>query len=136
MRGRALMLAVTSGLLLTLVWSGSAIAHVTKFETTLTIKKAPSGAVDPGDEVLVFGKVKPAKCQDGQKISLFKVTPGSDNKIGTDKIDADGEYSFSLHPRSDMHVYAKVPKKVVVSSYQHSHTCKADKSDTIAINVS
>ena len=135
MRGRLRVLALACGLVLALVPLGSASAHVAKFDTTLTIEKTPSGPVSSGDAVLVHGKLKPSKCDDGQKVTLFKVRSGSDKKLGSDRIDSDGEYSFALRPQSDMNVYTKVAKKVILSNYEHTHTCTKDRSNTISIAV-
>jgi hypothetical protein len=136
MRGRARAVALICGLVLALVPLGSASAHTETFDTTLSIDKTPNGPVDPGDSVIVHGRLKPKKCRDGQKVTLFKVRSGEDKKIDSDNLDGDGEYGFAIRPRSDMRVYAKVAKKVILSNYEHTHTCAKDRSPTISINVS
>lgn len=135
MRGRWKVFALVTGVVLVLMPLQPASAHVTTFESTLTIGKTPIGPVDPGDTVVVHGKLKPPKCRDGQKVTLFKVRPGADKKLGSTHLDADGEYGFAIRPRSDMRVYTKVVKAVVVSNYEHTHTCSKDRSSKVTINV-
>jgi hypothetical protein len=134
-RGKAHVVALISALVLALVPMGTASAHTATFPTTLTIDKLPSGAVSAGEKVLVFGRLKPKKCRNQQAVTLWEKESGPDHKLGTDHLDKDGEYSFKLHPDSDIRVYAKVVRSVLVSNYQHSHTCAKDRSDTIGISV-
>lgn len=135
---KALLVAVVSGLIASTVFIGPSSAHVTRIETTLTIHRLPSGRVDSGDRVLVSGKVKPNQCALGQKVTLFENSAGfgEDEVLGTDRVDGDGEYGIRFRPRSDMNVYTKVRPAVIVSNYQHSHTCSRDRSPQIHIEVS
>ena len=128
-------MAAVSGLLVSTLFVGSSSAHVRKIDTTLTIKSSPNGPVDPGDKVLVFGKIKPNKCRLGQSVTVYEAGPGSDPALGSDNLDGDGEYSVTLHPNSTLRVYAKVGSAVIVSDYEHTHKCKGDRSPKIKINV-
>jgi hypothetical protein len=132
---KLLALTIASCLFGSVVLVGIASAHVTETDTNLSIKRSPGGQVSPGEEVIVFGKLKPPKCRLGQKVKVFEVQPGDDALLGSDNLDADGEYGIAITPTSDMKVYAKVKKAFIVNDYEHTHKCKKDKSPTIKINV-
>lgn len=135
---KALSLAVVSGLAVSLLFTGTSSAHVTRIDTTLTIHRSPSGPVGSGDRVLVFGKLKPSRCRLGQTVMLFEAGAGfgEDEVLGTDGLDGDGEYGIRFRPRSDVNVYTKVKPAVIVSNYEHTHTCRGDRSPQIHIEVS
>lgn len=113
---------------------GGATAHT--FKTgSLHISKAPAGAVDPGQKVLVLGEVRPGKCQDaGHEVTLYSKQPGPDPALGTDNTDGQGEFKFVLHPTEDHRVYARWDG-FTEGGYGHSHKCVADKSNKVPINV-
>ena len=129
------MLALVISVVVSLLTIGTASAHTTTIDTRLSIDKTPNGAIGPNDRVVISGRLGPARCRDGQQVTLFQRQPGRDDALGTDSLDNDGEYSFSLTPNSDMRVYAKVQRAVIRSDYQHSHVCSRGRSDTIQINV-
>ena len=134
MKRGALIVALVSGVLLTSVLVGVASAADVEKATTLTIGRSPSGQVDPGDRVLVFGRLRPNACAEDQTIRLFEVVPGPNNLLKTDTTDADGEYRFRLRPDDDMIVLAKF-RGSVDSTYGDSLTCLKSKSDRLHINV-
>lgn len=119
-----------------LLLASSAGAHVSTAPTTLTIKKAPQQPVDPGDKVIVFGKLKSpdASCRPGKEIDLFRKKPGTDRLLATDRTDAEGEYRFRVRPNRTIKVYTRFDGSVD-STYGHSHTCTGDRSRTIKIKV-
>jgi hypothetical protein len=127
------VLSVILGLMLT---ATSAQAHVFTAGTTLTAKKAPGPPTDPGDKVLIFGKLKSAQadCRAGETVALFKKKRGPDRRLGTDVTDSEGEYRFKLRPNRSMRVYTRFAGSVD-SSYGHSHTCQGSTSDTVRVRV-
>jgi hypothetical protein len=128
------LVALATGLLLVSMLVGTSSAHTVSRATSLSIDKIPSGATDPGDKVLIVGRLRPNKCEAGQKIKLKQVQPGKDPVLGSDKTDGDGEYSIRINPKSDMKVYTFFGGSVD-TSYGHSHTCEKSKSDRILVNV-
>jgi hypothetical protein len=115
--------------------TGIALAHTSSASPDLTIGHSPGGAVDPGDKVVVFGAVRgKALCKQRVQVTLFRVEPGRNARLGTDRTDNDGEYRFVLHPQSDQTVYTKIGK-LVETSYGHSHTCRKARSENESINV-
>jgi hypothetical protein len=111
-------------------------AHVANIGTSLGIGKAPSGATNPGQKVIIFGRLKAAEqdCKEGQTVRLFRRRPGPDRQIGKDVTDADGEYGFVKRPGRDRRVYTRF-EGAVETSYGHSHTCLASRSRNLFINV-
>jgi hypothetical protein len=134
MKRATLLVALVSGVVLTSVLAGSAIAVVGEKETTLTIAKAPSGKTDPGDKVLIFGRLKPTACQALQTIKLIQVLEDGNQKLKTGKTASDGEYSFKLKPKETIKVFTKFPGSVD-STYEGSLTCLKSKSDKIKLKV-
>jgi hypothetical protein len=70
-------------------------------------------------------------CERARTVFLFKVQPGTDRLIGSDKTSSSGVWSI---PRSNPHghYYARAPQRVTVT-YGHSHTCLGDRSPTIHV---
>jgi hypothetical protein len=129
-------LAVLAGLVAVFTLAGVAAAHVFNANPGLTIRKLPTGATDPGDRVVVFGRILSQRsfCKAGRAVRLFRVRPGADPQIGRDITDAEGEYRFVRHPRSDRTVYTRIGLKFG-SSYGHSHRCDPERSANRFINV-
>src|SRR5688500_11082280 len=130
---RMLAVALAIGMTLTL-FSGVASAHRFRKSTNLNINAVPSGPVDPGDKVTIWGKMKPRKCRAGQMINLYSRVPGPDDLLDTDRTDSDGEFKFVLHPTDDHRVRA-VFEGSTEGGYGHNHRCKPSKSNTVPINV-
>lgn len=135
MRRYALRIAVLAAMLLVSVLAGTSSANVWVKDTHLSIHMMPSGQVDPGDRVLIHGRLKPQACQEGQRIRLMKVVPGPNEVLKSDRTDGNGEYSFRLHPDNDMKVYARFAGSVD-DTYAHSHTCLKSTSEKLTIHVS
>ncbi len=133
MRSRVLLLTGVVVLLLASIFVGASSAHTFVKDTSLSIGKVPSGDTAPGDQVLVHGRLKPAACRAQQRIALVNLETHS--VLKTDKTDAQGEYSFTLHPKHDMRVRARFGGSVE-TSYGHSHTCNKSKSSILHIQVS
>jgi hypothetical protein len=110
-------------------------AHEFSQKPRVKISKFPKGSVDPGDRVVVAGDIKGKRlCRARRVVSLYEVTPGSDNLLDTDRSDRDGEYRFVLRPDEDMRVYAKIDR-LVERRYGHRHRCRRSSSDRLSINV-
>lgn len=110
-------------------WSS---AHTFSAGTSLSSRDVPSGAVDKGDRVLVFGKLKSAQatCRAGETVELRRKS----RTLGTDVTDAEGEYRFRIRVRKDMRVFVQFDGSVE-TSYGHSHTCRGSNSKSVFINV-
>jgi hypothetical protein len=132
---KLLVPVMVSGLLVPTLLMGTSTAHVSRIDTTLSIDRLPSGQVDSGDRVLVFGKLRPKRCADGQTVTLRRVSPGRDKVLGRDRLDGDGEYGIRFRPTDDMKVYTKVGPATIRNNYQHNHRCRGDRSPKIRINV-
>lgn len=118
------------------IFVGTAGAHTFVSQPKVTINKSPTGAVDPGDRVLIFGKVKGRNlCTDRREVTLFRVRPGADERVGTDRTDNEGEYRFAIRPQSDGTFYVRL-RGLRQTSYGHSHRCRGDRSPSVSVNVS
>ena len=135
MRRHALVVALFAGVLLIAVSAGSVSANTWEKPTRLSIHASPSGPVDEGDRVLIYGRLRPEACQEDQRIDLMKVTPGPNKVLKSTRTDGDGEYSFRVRPDQDMKVYASFAGSVE-NSYNHSHACMKSASDRLVIDVS
>ena len=128
------MVVLGATLLLVSVLVGTSSAHTVSHPTSLSIDKIPSGATNPGDRVLIVGRLRPNACKARQTIKLKRVRPGADSTLGTDKTDGDGEYRFPINPDADMTLYTRFGGSVD-SSYGHSHTCEKSRSARVLVNV-
>jgi hypothetical protein len=122
--------------LLTTVAISTAVAHTVVSETTLTIRKAPRGATNPGGKVIIFGRLKSARpaCRSNKVVRLMKVRPGADKVLAVDRTDLEGDYRFVRHPGGDVTVYTRF-SGTVRTSYGHFHRCLGDRSRNRFINV-
>lgn len=129
-------LLVTVSALIAGVGAGAAGAHVIDASTRVTIARVPGGKIDPGERVVVFGRLASAAatCRRRKMIELRERRPGDDPVLASDRTDAEGEYRFVLRPRRDVSVYARFAGSFV-SSYGHQHRCRGDNSRTIRIDV-
>src|SRR5262245_17598834 len=84
-----LLLALASG-----AFAAGAQAHVFDVATSVTARDIPAGRVAPGARVVVVGRVLAARdaCEGGKLVKLFRVKPGADQLLATDRTDGDGEY--------------------------------------------
>jgi hypothetical protein len=121
---------------LTTVAIGTAVAHTVVADTTLTIRKAPRGATNPGGKVIIFGRLKSARpaCRSNKAVRLMKVRPGIDKVLAVDRTDLEGDYRFVRHPGGDVTVYTRF-LGTLNTSYGHSHQCLKDRSRNRFINV-
>jgi hypothetical protein len=80
-----------------------------------------------------MGHVSSARqgCERGRTVLVFKVQPGANRFIGSDKTNASGVWSI---PRPNPHgwFYARAPRRVTLT-YGHSHECLSDRSPTIFV---
>jgi hypothetical protein len=136
MRSRAIVVGIAVLVALWALFPLMGSAHEFKVAPNISIDKLPKGTTDAGDRVLVSGKIKGKRlCKRHRVVSLFQVTPGPDDRLGTDRSDNEGEFRFRLHPDDDMTVYAKI-KRLAKINYNHRHICRRARSDSLAINVS
>jgi hypothetical protein len=127
-----LMVVAAVGLGLT----ATASAHDWIASPSLSIGKVPAGATSPGQRIVVFGKVNSARrfCKVDRRVRLFRVRPGADRLLATDRTDSDGEYGFARRPGGDQRVYTRIGRRHLVN-YQHDHLCRSARSDNQRINV-
>lgn len=122
---------------LALAFAAVAAAHVWTASPRLTIGKVPSGTIDRGDRVVIFGRIRSGRafCKRNRVVSLFRVRSGPDRFVRRDITDREGEYRFILRLRRDRAFYTRIGR-LVHTSYGHRHVCRSDRSRTIRINVS
>lgn len=132
MRKSLIVIATAIGLVLAAV----AGAHVFVSSPQLSIAKVPSGSIAPGARIIVYGRIHSSRsfCKRDRRVRLFRVSPGPDRFLGSDRTDNEGEYRFVRRPRRDQTVYTRIGR-LVVSSYGHRHACRADRSRNLRINV-
>jgi hypothetical protein len=116
--------------------AGTAAGHPFTASPSLTISKVPAGATSPGERIVVFGKIRTGRafCKNDRRVRLFRVRPGADRLIATDRSDAEGEYGFALRPRRDQRVYTRIGR-LERHTYAHDHVCRAARSHNLRINV-
>ena len=122
--------------LLATVAISTAVAHTVVSETTLSIRKAPRGATNPGGKVIIYGRLKSARpsCRSNKVVRLMKVRPGADKVLAADRTDLESDYRFVRHPGGDVTVYTRF-SGTVRTSYGHFHRCLGDRSRNRVINV-
>jgi hypothetical protein len=119
-----------------LAFASVAVAHTFFATPSLTIHKAPFGATSPGARVVVHGRIISGRsfCKANRVVRLFRVRPGPNRLLATDRSDNEGEYVFIRHPRRDQTLYTRIRARSS-TSYGHSHNCAADRSRNRFINV-
>lgn len=72
-----------------------------------------------------------ASCEQDRRVLLYKVRPGADSLIGTDRTNDEGRWRID---RANPHgsFYAKIFRREV-QGYGHFHVCRGDKSQTIQV---
>jgi hypothetical protein len=122
--------------LITTVVVGTAVAHTVVAETSLTIHKAPRGATNAGLKIVIFGRLRSARpaCRSNKLVKLFRVRPGPDRLLATDRTDLEGDYRFVRHPRRDQTDYTRF-SGTFNTSYGHSHRCVKSRSLNKFINI-
>lgn len=111
-------------------------AHTFTNRPRLIINKVPGGATDPGDRVVIYGRIVSgrAPCRDGRIVRLFRVVPGPNRLLATDLTDFEGEYLFVRRPRRDQTLYTRI-SRFVETSYGHSHVCRRARSRDLFVDV-
>lgn len=119
-----------------LAFASVAVAHTFFATPSITIHKAPFGATSPGARVVVHGRIISGRnfCKVNRVVRLFRVRPGPNRLLATDRSDSEGEYVFSRHPRRDQTLYTRIRARSS-TSYGHSHNCAAARSRNRFINV-
>jgi hypothetical protein len=119
-----------------LAFAVTATAHSFVASPSLSIGKVPAGATSPGERIVIFGKIRTGRpfCKEDRRVRLFRVRPGADRLLATDRSDSEGEYGFALRPRRDQRVYTRIGR-LSRMSYGHSHVCRSARSDNQRINV-
>ncbi len=110
-----------------LALTGVAVAHTISFPTSITVSRDPSGAVERGTTVRIFGKLSSDKrnCYRNSKIKLIRVGTGV---IRTTRTDGRGRYEFFLTVRRTARYRVRFPGKVLNAVHPHLHTCEASSA--------
>ncbi len=118
----------------TLALTGVALAHTISFPTSITVSRDPTGAVERGTTVRIFGKLSSEKraCYRHSKIQLIRVGTGVIRRTTTD---GRGRYEFSLTVRRTARYRVRFPGKVLNAVHPHLHTCEASSSSSFRIPV-
>jgi hypothetical protein len=134
---KVLSLAIAAGLLVSTLFVSTSSAQVGRIETRLSFKLSPSGPVSSGEEVRIFGQLKPTRCRLGQTVRVYSAEGVPDTVIGTDDLNRRGEYAVTINPTSDLRVYGLVESALIVNgSGDTTHKCKGDRTRFYRIDVS
>jgi hypothetical protein len=119
-----------------LAFAVTAAAHTFVASPSLSIGKVPAGATSPRERIIIFGKIHSGRlfCRNNRVVRLFRVRPGPDRLLATDRSDREGEYAFALRPRRDRRVYTRIGR-LSFTNYPHSHVCRSARSNNQRINV-
>lgn len=114
--------------------SGIAAAHTATFDTSLTIRRSPTGTVAPGTTVVFKGKLRSDvdRCVRNSKVALVRVGVGVVTKTRTD---GSGRYRFEQVVNETARWRTRFKGKVLTAEHPHNHTCAASKSKTIRVPV-
>ena len=135
MRRSALAASLLAVLLTLVAFEGTASGHTFSSQTKIRASKAPKGHVDPGTEILVFGRLKGSdECIQGQTVELLRRGPGPDEVLDSDTTDAEGEFSFEVTAGDAKNVYVRFAGSLE-TSYGHSHNCRKSKSRNLHIQL-
>jgi hypothetical protein len=111
-------------------------AHNVSLGTTISRAKLPRAPVEPGNRVIVFGRIGAVDqvCKALVSVELLRRVPGPDRVLEADTTDANGEYSFLRRPRGDQRVYVRFEGITDIIT-GHSHVCGATVSRELRLNV-
>jgi hypothetical protein len=114
----------------------SSLAHNVAVGTRTSRSKLPSGPLNPGQRVIVFGRVaaNDSVCKDFVVVELLRRVPGPDRVLTSTTTNGEGEYFFLRRPRGDQEVYARFAgfHDVVAG---HDHNCGGSVSREIFLGV-
>lgn len=118
---------VSAALGLVIALGGVAYAHTVVYPTDITVKRSPSGAVERGTVVHIYGRLtsEKRKCFVRSKILLIKVGVGVVDRTRTG---LHGRYAFDRKVRQTSRWRVRFPGKVLDSVHPHSHTCAASSA--------
>jgi hypothetical protein len=111
-------------------------AHNVSLGTTVSRAKLPRGPVEPGNRVIVFGRIGAvdAVCKTLVNVELLRRVPGPDRVLEADSTNANGEFSFLRRPRGDQRLYVRFAGIADVVT-GHSHLCGGSVSRELRLNV-
>lgn len=111
---------------------GTAFAHSVTFETSLNIRRSPTGTVKKGSTVTFYGTLSSPKdrCYKNSAVKLVRVGSGV---VGRDTTNSAGNYSIVKSVSATAHWKARFDGKVLYAVHPHNHVCEA--SQTVAIKV-
>ena len=100
--------------------AAAAFAGVVKYDTTLS---------GHGEANRIYHGVVESefqKCVPGRRVVVFRVRPGADRKVATDRSDREGSWGVEK-PRGGGRFYAKVRRKQNIVSGD-GYVCRADRA--------
>lgn len=118
---------ISAALGLVIALSGVAYAHTVAYPTAISAKRSPSGAVERGTVVHIYGRLTSEKrqCFVRSRILLIKVGVGVVDRTRTD---LRGRYAFDRKVRHTSRWRVRFPGKVLNAVHPHSHTCEASSA--------
>jgi len=114
--------------------SGIAAAHAATFDTSLTLRRSPTGTVAPGTTVVFKGRLLSDndRCVRNSRIQLILVGQGVVAKTRTD---GRGRYSFEQVVNETSRWRTRFKGKVLTAEHPHNHTCASSRSDVVRVRV-
>lgn len=125
MRLRFLRHAIAWSLALLLLAPAIAVA-VTVYPTSITVDRSPSGGVEPGTSVHIYGRLRSPKpaCYRSSTIKLVKVGTGT---IRTTTTGRRGGYSFDIRVRSTARYRVVFPGKDLDVVHPSTEVCASSR---------
>jgi hypothetical protein len=131
MRRRACLIAVAMSMA-AILGTGTALAHVVEYETSISANAKPSGAVDPGTEVRIKGTLSSERASCTRK-SRIELKAGGET-IDKDRTNRKGKFTLVTTVDETTSFRVVFSGKVLSGEHPHSHTC-ARSSTRVRVEV-
>ncbi len=125
---RHLRKALGAALGLVIALSGVAQAHTVVFPTDISAHRSPTGTVEKGTVVRIYGRLTSPKraCYVNSPIQLIRVGVGV---VARTRTDGQGRYQFFRRVWRTSRWRVRFPGKVLYAVHPHSHTCAASSAE-------
>jgi hypothetical protein len=113
--------------LLLLLLPGVASAHSVSHDTSINATRRPTGVVEPGTEVRIFGELSSPRqaCITRSSVELHR---RGDRRIMVDIVGRAGRFSFRVRVSETTRFRVIFDGKVLNANHPHSHTCEASSA--------
>ena len=110
-----------------LVVPALAEASTIEIPTSITANRKPTGAVEPGTSVHIYGKLSSpkARCERNSTIKLIKVGKGV---IRTTTTGRRGRYAFDIRVWNTAHYRVRFPGKTLKVVHPDTYVCAASRT--------